>query len=479
MIKLKWLEVSQLLEIISGFLSELRAWGLPISLTESIDVGLATMSIGLFDRQRLRYTLGACVVKSPAHRAVFDKVFDIWFSLPSSSDISLSAPDQLATTEQGSLHSGALGTGYSPEEFGEMLFEALLSGDDSLIRRLASDALNMYAGMEAGRPVAGVYYFYRTLRNLNLDGVLAELMNTGFSEAKSYTNTLQKKLLQEDYRIEIEKLKKEIQDEITRRLVADRGVQALAASQRTPLPENLDFMNATSQELAQLRRILSVVARKIATRLARKRRSKKSGPLDFRSTIRHSMSYGGAPVVPRFHHRSVSKPEIFVLADVSGSVASFARFTLQLVYALNSQFSKVRAFAFIDGIDEVTKFFEKASDVAEAIRLVNTKADIVWVDGHSDYGHAFTVFQERWGKDISPKTTVLVLGDARSNYHTPQAWVLKEIQSKAKHLWWLNPEPRAYWRTGDSVIGEYETYCEKVFECRNLTQLENFAEHLE
>ena len=213
-------------------------------------------------------------------------------------------------------------------------------------------------------------------------------------------------------------------------------------------------------------------------RLARKRRHGRKGPLDFRSTVRHSLSYGGVPAEPKFRYPRPSKPEIFVIADISGSVAAFARFTLHLVYAISDQFSKVRAFVFIDGIDEVTRFFEGVDDIGEAVHRVNTEADVVWVDGHSDYGHAFEVFWQRYGKEVGTKTTVLILGDARNNYHASQAWVVKEIQKKARHVFWLNPEPRSYWDTGDSIVGEYGAHCDGTFECRNLRQLEKFVENL-
>ena len=159
-------------------------------------------------------------------------------------------------------------------------------------------------------------------------------------------------------------------------------------------------------------------------------------------------------------------------------MASFARFTLMLVYAISNQFSKVRAFVFIDGVDEVTSFFEGVEDVTEAVHRVNTEADVVWVDGHSDYGHAFEVFWNQWGKEVGPKTSVLLLGDARNNYHASQAWVVKEMRNRARHVFWLNPEPRSYWDTGDSIVGEYATHCDGVFEVRNLRQLEAFVDHL-
>jgi hypothetical protein len=237
-------------------------------------------------------------------------------------------------------------------------------------------------------------------------------------------------------------------------------------------------MHATREELAMLHRVLQPLSRKLAVRLARKRRHGRKGPLDFRSTVRHSLSTGGVPVDPKFRYPRPSKPEIIVIADISGSVASFARFTLHLVHAISSQFSKVRSFVFIDGIDEVSRFFDGVDDPAEAVHRINTEADVIWVDGHSDYGHALTVFWERWGEEITPRSSVLLLGDARNNYHASQAWVVKEIQARARHVYWLNPEPRAYWNSGDSIVGEYANHCDDVVECRTLRQLERFVGEL-
>ena len=110
------------------------------------------------------------------------------------------------------------------------------------------------------------------------------------------------------------------------------------------------------------------------------------------------------------------------------------------------------------------------------VKRINTEADVVWVDGHSDYGHAFEVFHQKWGSEVTPKTSVIILGDARNNYHASQSWVLAELRKRARHLYWIDPEPAAYWNTGDSVIGDYAQYCDGVYECRNLRQLERFVE---
>jgi hypothetical protein len=184
------------------------------------------------------------------------------------------------------------------------------------------------------------------------------------------------------------------------------------------------------------------------------------------------------PADPKFRYPRPSKPEIMVVADISGSVAAFARFTLQMVYAISSQFSRVRSFVFIDGIDEVTDYFKGIEDITEAIHRINTEADVIWVDGHSDYGHALTEFHRRWGDEVTSRSSVLLLGDARNNYHASQSWVVEDLQRKARRVYWLNPEPRDYWGSGDSIVGEYAAYCDDVVEVRTLRQLEHFVGNL-
>jgi uncharacterized protein with von Willebrand factor type A (vWA) domain len=384
--------------------------------------------------------------------------------------------EQLAQDGRGT-HGGSMDS-LTPEEIAQMLMQALLNGDQAMMRALAKQAVQRFAGMEPGRPVGGTYYLYRTLRNLDLDGMLDKLMDASRDEVGGELTPLEERLEKDEYESRIDQFKKEIEAEIRRRLVADRGAEAMAKTLRKPLPEDVEFMHASRDEMVSLRKALQPLTRKLAARLARKRRHGRKGPLDFRNTVRHSLSYGGVPAEPKFKYPRPAKPELIVVADISGSVAAFARFTLMLVYAIQNQFSKVRSFVFIDGIDEVTDFFKTTEDIQEAIHRVNTEADVVWVDGHSDYGHAFEVFWERYGKDVGPKSTVLLLGDARNNYHASQSWVVKEMRAKARHVYWLNPEPRSYWNTGDSIVGDYGTHCDGVFECRNLRQLEAFVEKL-
>ena len=475
-----------MLDLMSGFVVELRNAGLPVSLTENLDAMEAVKHIPIEDRDAFKYALAATLVKNEQHWKAFETVFEVYFSLR--------GPEYNVLDEDGEIDEDSLeewmsqqmrgmgGQGsaedMSPEEIAEMLFRALMNADEAMMAAMARAAVTQFAGMEPGRPVGGTYYLYRTLRNLDLDGMLDRLMEQAQERSEGDMTSLQERLEREEFENRIEDLKREIEAEIRRRLVADRGVEAMAKTLRKPLPEDVDFMHASREEMANIRKAIQPLTRKLAARLARKRKHKRRGPLDFRATVRQSLSYGGVPAEPRFKNPRPNKPELVVVADISGSVAAFARFTLHLVYALQNQFSKVRSFVFIDGLDEVTHMFQDEEDITNAVHRVNTEADVVWVDGHSDYGHAFGVFWENYGSEINSKSTVMFLGDARNNYHATNAWVVKETAKKARSVFWLNPEPKSYWDTGDSVITEYATHADGVFECRNVRQLEGFVDHL-
>lgn len=452
-------------------------------MSEHVDAARAVEVIDLGNRSMLRSSLAATLVKDGDHLPVFNTAFDVFFSNRSWADAGA-----LFDTELDEESSGAAGTSgagpargqgggasgaMSAQELTELLYRALRDGDTTALRQGASEAVSRYAGMEPGRPVGGTYYLYRTLRNLELDELEQRLAGGASSD-----DQLRRQLASDDAQARIERLKSEIEREIRERLVEDRGSKALAKSVRKPLPEDLDVMHANGEEMAQLERALRPLSRKLAVRLARRRRRRRRGPVDLRHTVRRSLSTGGVPIDLRFKPPRPAKPEIFVIADVSGSVASFARFTLHLVHAISSQFSKVRSFVFVDGLDEVTALFEGVDDPADAVARINAEADVIAFDGHSDYGRALLSFHDRFARDVTRRSTVLILGDARNNYHQAHAEVIADLHLRAKAVYWLNPEPRSYWNSGDSIVGQYAPHCDGVIECRTLRQLERFVGEL-
>jgi uncharacterized protein len=472
-----------LLDVLQGFVHELRAAGLPVSMTENLDAMRAIEHVDIGDRDLFKGILGATLVKHHRHQKAFDVVFDVYFSLFSrgipgeDDDGAEGGGESVDMTGEGQTGVGdGSGAPVSREELAAMLLAALMQMDRDELRRLAAIAVQQFAGMEPGRPVGGTYYLYRTLRMLDLDALAMKLMGMARDQGDIEEGHLGERLAREEVDARLKELRELVEEEIRRRLVADRGAEAMARTLRKPLPEDIEFMHASREEMLALQHAVYPLTRALAARLAQRRRRKNRGHLDFRKTVRASLSYGGVPAEPKFRNPHPSKPEIMVVADISGSVASFARFTLMFVYAMASQFSKVRSWVFIDGIDEVTRFFNESDDVLEAVHRVNTEADVVWVDGHSDYGHAFEVFHQRHYSEITPKTSIILLGDARNNYHASQTWVVDALRKRGRHVYWLDPEPRSYWDTGDSIVSEYGRYCDGVFECRNLRQLQKFVE---
>jgi hypothetical protein len=464
-----------MLSLLTDFVQELRRAGVPVSMVEAIDAMEALRHVDLGNRAALKATLSATMVKSARHQPAFDTAFEVYFALRRPAGDEMTDEEPAVEGSPGSRGGGGAGA-LDLDRLIEMLFEALRSRDFEALRRGARQAVDQLAGMEPGRPVGGTYYLYRTLRQLDVEGLHQRLLQAlGADDGE--LDDLERRLLAEEVGARIERLREEVREEIRRRLVEDRGHQAVARTLRQPLVEDLDLMHATRTDLLEIEHVIEPLTRKLAARLARRRRARR-GRLDFRKTMRASLAAGGVPIDPRFRRARPHRPEIFLLCDVSGSMATFARFTLQFTYAMATQFSRLRAFVFVDAVDEVTDYLKPGIDFKEALARISTEADVVWLDGHSDYGHALEVFVERYGRQLTPRSTVIITGDARNNYREPRPQHLATIAERAQAVYWLNPEPRAYWDSGDSVMSRYGRVCDEVFEVRNLRQLEAFVERV-
>jgi uncharacterized protein len=431
---------------LTAFAAELRRAGVPVSLVEMMDAADALSVTDLGSRAAVRAALAATMVKQARHRAAFDTAFDVFFGLTP-------APDADAGLED--LSDAALRT---------RLADALLADDVEELRRLVAEAVGRYAGIDPDRPVGGRYHQYRVLRRLDTEQLHAALLAALSAGESADADRL------------IDLVRDEVRSEVLRRLVAERGVEDVARSVRRAPVEQIDLQYASREEIREVERAVAPLARRLATRLSQQRRHGRHGRLDVRRTIRRSLAHGGALLDPAFRPPRLAKPEIVLLCDVSGSMATFARFTLQLTHAIRSELSNVRSFAFIDGVDEVTGLFRPGADFEEAVAAMATHADYVRGDGHSDYGRALAEFDDRYAASITPRTTLIVTGDARTNFRDPGADAFARIADRARAVFWLNPERRRYWNTGDSVMTSYAGRCDAVEEVRSLEQLEHFVE---
>lgn len=445
-----------MIDRLTAFAAELRDVGIPVSLVEMIDAARALEHADLSSPEAMRAALGATMVKQARHRPAFDAAFDVFFGLagpPSGA----AEPEELAE-----------------DELRSRLADALINDDLDELRRLLSEAVERFAGVDPTRPVGGRYHQYRVLRRLDADR-LREVLMAAMVPAD---DALEERLQEAAAERMVGTVREEVRTEVLRRLIAERGAEDVARSVRTPLVEHIELQHGTREEIKAVEEAVAPLARRLATRLSQRRRHGKRGRLDVRRTIRRSLAHGGVMLEPSFRPPRVGKPEIVLLCDVSGSMATFARFTLQLTHAIGSELSNVRSFAFIDGVDEVTALFRPGADFEAALASMATDADLVRGDGHSDYGRAFGEFVERYGSAITPRTTLIVTGDARTNFREPGAEAFAAVVEKARAVFWLNPERRRYWNTGDSVMTTYAEFCDEVEEVRSLSQLEGFVERI-
>jgi uncharacterized protein with von Willebrand factor type A (vWA) domain len=452
----------------------LRDAGVPISNSELIDGMRAVGQIDIADRDAVRMALATTLVKQAEDLATFVLLFDLHLPIRSFADARLARPtEQPSPGADTRLFSTSLDRLALDGEDGsgdllELIMDALRSGDPEALRALASMAVGRFAGME-GQPNASERYFlYRVLRALELSKLMAAALTA--ERAAAGDDGLDEAKLREELRERIEAFKRLLAGQVRSQLTEQRGADRTGQALELLGTEDTDFLGASPRQLAAMRQAIRPLARALATKMARRRRRRNRGRLDVRRTVRRSLSSGGVLLDPAFKRPKASRPDLYVLCDVSGSVAEFASFTLTLLQAMVSEFSRMRSFAFVDGVDEVTGHLKDVASFLE-VRHVLYRADVVRDDGHSDYGAVFSRFLERYGPSIDSRSTLIVTGDARSNYHEPQVEALRALQARARKVYLLNPEPEAEWDTHDSIVGLYAPSLSGVYEVRNLRQL--------
>ncbi|MEW2619053.1 VWA domain-containing protein [Streptomyces sp. NPDC048106] len=442
-------------ERITGLVGALRTHGVRIGTGETVDAARAVEALGLADRELLREGLAATLLRAPAQRAVFDPVFDLYF------------PRGTGGPDAGPL---------DRETLRDRLAEALAADDRALMAQLAAQAVDGLGGYGSS-PGSDGWSAYQTLERLRPGTLLARVRSDVRARAGGGA-TFTDRLLDDEIRRRIEEFRRLVGAEARRRVAERRGRDEIARRGVRPTADRVDFLFANRDQLAELRRAVQPLARKLATRLAARRRRAARGTIDLRRTLRSSLSTGGVPMRPVLRRRRPVRPELVLLCDVSGSVAGFSDFTMLLVQALHDQFSKVRVFAFVNRLDEVTGLLDHGRADPEGLGArIRDEATLTGWHGSSDYGMALGEFAERYGAAVGPRSTVFVLGDARTNRSDPNLPAVREIARRARRVYWLNPEPVAQWGTGDSAAPAYAELVE-MHECRTARQLGGLVERL-
>ncbi|MFT3900492.1 MAG: VWA domain-containing protein [Gordonia sp. (in: high G+C Gram-positive bacteria)] len=447
------------------FVDELRERGIEIGPAALLDAGQAVEVLDLLDRESLREGLAATLLSTHMHRDVFKRAFDLWFPLGAG-----------ARTTDVEVPRDATGE-IDVDAFREMVAEVMAddtAAADGRQGQLVAMIVQEFGRYEGARGEAfSAYQATSTINPQTLIAAIAAAMARGAVDDESGARPGTQPRYRRAAGDRAAELRAAIEAETQRRMAGQHGRDQVAEYAVPKLPEQMSFLHSSAKDLAQIRRTIEPLARLLASRLEIRRRRARHGPVDVRRTLRASMSTGGVPIKLTHRRPRPGRPELVIICDVSGSVSGFSQFTLQLVFALRQQFSKVRVFAFVDTVDEVTEFFERGQSddsFGEVMHQMITTAKIATRDGHSDYGHMIKGFARDYLDSLTHRGALLILGDARNNYHWTESESLAALTERVRHSYWLNPERREDWGTGDSDADKYAEIIE-MHECRNAEQL--------
>ncbi len=436
-----------------SFCEELRREGVSVGTSEILDAFEALDQISWTGEDDFREALSATVAKSPEDRQLFEKVFERFFFR------SAEAEAVQREIREGEAREGASGQ-LDIDDLRDAVREAIRDSDESRMRDLARLAITAFGRRGDGSGVVGVD-IQRIRRTLELTTGPQPDAGDGGGERPLTISREQLNRFERHLRTELER-------GLIERTQTLPPARPLADLNRT-LPTN------PTQDLAAVHRAVTQMRRRLATLGQEQRGHRHSGAVDMRRTMRASLQTGGVPLDLHYRPRHPRRPEIYVLCDVSTSVTSASVFFLSVLHALHDSFRKLRSFVFIERISEVTDIFEHERDFREISRKISSDGGVADVSGYTDYGRVWLEFLAEISGDLGPRSTVIVLGDARTNGREPRAEIFAQVAQQAGRLFWLNPEPRLYWNYGDSVMGQYEKFCDGTFECWTTRHLENFV----
>jgi uncharacterized protein with von Willebrand factor type A (vWA) domain len=445
-------------ENLHRFFRAARGAGVRLSPAESIDAMRAVSKVGFTDRTILRDTFLLTLAKSQDEKKALGDCFDLFFDTPEPE----ARPEDGNTDEQDPSGSNAAsdspgdagGGDEQAEEFGQ-LAQMLLAQDRNEIAAAIANAASAASLSDIRYFTQRGIFSGRILEQMGIQRLRDDLDNltaTNPALAERLTNAL-------------DGLRGTVRDTVSQALMLYGREEA--ENLRNEILRNAPLSRIEPRQVEQMRHLIRQIARRLRERYSKPRKRQRRGHLDVRRTLRRNAAWGGVPFLTAWKRRHRDKPKIVALCDVSGSVARVSDFFLLLIHSLHEVVDDVRSFAFSGHLIEVSHILESKSP-EEAMAEIMSKVGF----GSSDYGSSLADFEDEWMSTLTPQTTVIVLGDARSNNLDPRADILRRISERSKRLVWLNPEGRMAWGWGDSEMPRYSTFCTVVRQCATAQQLE-------
>jgi hypothetical protein len=444
-------------ENLHRFFRAARGAGVRISPSESIDAMRAVADVGFADRDVLRDTFLLTLAKSEDDKRSLAECFDLFFQQPE-----IQAPatqDNQEPETQSEDNSDAQppsgeGAAGAPSGLGP-LAQMLMSQDRNALAAAMANAA-------AAAGLSEIRFF--TQRGIYSSRILEQL---GIAQLRDDLDTLTATNPAQAERLAAatDALRDTVRDTVSQALLLYGREES--ENLRNEVLRNAPMSQLDRRQIEQMRALIRQIARRLRERYSKPRKRQRRGHLDVRRTIRRNAAWGGVPFLTTWKRRHRDKPRIIAICDVSGSVARVSDFFLLLIYSLHEVVSDVRSFAFSSHLIEVSDILEE-KEANEAMKDIMAKVGF----GSSDYGKSLADFEKLALSAVTPQTTVIVLGDARTNNLDPRADILRRISERSKRLVWLNPEGRMAWGWGDSEMPRYATFCSAVRQCSTAKQLE-------
>ena len=443
-------------EELHRFFRAARGAGVRLSPAESIDAMKAVADVGFADRGILRDTLLLTLAKSQDEKQALGECFDLFFSRPEVK-AEEAAPEDAAESAKAESPAGESQPGDASAQAPELgeLAQMLLSRDRNAIAAAMANAANAAALSDIRYFTQRGIFSTRILESLGIERLrddLDALTATSPAEAERLAAALG--ALRENVR------------EVVNQALLLYGCEE-SENLRHEILRNAPLARLERRQVEQMKALIRAIARRLRERYSKPRKRQRRGHLDIRRTLRRNAAWGGVPFLTSWKRRHRDRPKIVAICDVSGSVAQVSDFFLLLIHSLHEVVDDVRSFAFSGHLIEVSDILDTKSPEA-AMSEIMSKVGF----GSSDYGGSLLDFEKGWIRTVTPKTTVIVLGDARTNNLDPRADILRRISERSKRLVWLNPEGRMAWGWGDSEMPRYAAFCSVVRQCATAKQLE-------
>jgi uncharacterized protein with von Willebrand factor type A (vWA) domain len=455
--------------LVLKFVSCARTAGLRVSTSEVIDCLNQLKLVDILEEPQFAAVLRANFAKSRREQHHFDRLYQMFFhELRQDASVAYSEPysEQIQNILQA----------LAPTGEGNQAFKAMLdflAGDPlpffERLQQIGQSAHDQNRGM--GSNLGSVV---RRLEMMLGISAVEDALGQFFADHRDQLKWEMRRDLMDSFKDRLEVARRLLAQD--RRAYGDKDKKSLSYRQHLDHLGEIHFASLTQKEVDAMREVIEQLVRKLKDTISRRFARLNRGVLDIKKTLRRAASYQGIPMELYYRHHPLRKTKIVALCDVSGSVWSAARFMLNMLYSLQECFTQVRSFVFVAGLDEVTDVFEHY-EINRAIEKILKEADIEY-NAATDYGMTFRQFKTCYMDILNKKTTLIVIGDGRTNYANPEERILDEMRERSRRLIWLNPETQYFWYTGDSEMRTYMRYCDEVRPCQNLNQLLDFVKSL-